>query len=406
MLSPRPKVLRRPDSVPETARQTRLQGLSHCRRVTSSFSLKDRQARPPRPVPTVVIGENFPLDSATWSEAHPTFRTPIIKGPSKMNSESRTARPETPQEHLIQLAASSHTCLPSSTITQLCILSSDTSAVPEVPDCVAIEQTLANTLLLASNMAGSIHSYYSDSDVESTYTDAQSDVESIFEAECLQAQAVRYLQPGRPSIVDLMRAEKPVFKRASQMIVRRPIERSFISPIQPPKNYKRSFSPSASSDSEESSYDKRSGKSSEPSTPILDEEDGSSTPTYDGSPSTPDTPKSSFEQERRFHYRDNSESQNNSFKSKMSSRLRLFPKRSVSMNVDSDHENLKHVPQLPPLFSEPMRSSTNLASTPVDDAPLTARPIPPRSIWRDAGKSKFLSHKLRRVDSRVGLNVH
>ncbi|KAF4555057.1 Hypothetical protein D9617_3g021260 [Elsinoe fawcettii] len=257
-------------------------------------------------------------------------------------------------------------------------------------------------------MAESIYSYYSDSDVESNYADAQSDVESVYEAQCQQAQAIRFLQPGRPSIVDLMRAEKPVFKRASQMIVRRPIERPFISPIQPPKNYKRSFSPaqSSGSDSEASSYGKQSGKSSEPSTPILDE-DGSSTPTSDGSPSTPDTPKSSFEQDRRFHYRDNSESQSNSFKAKMSSRLRLFPKRTTSINVDVEQETLKHAPQLPPLFSEPMRSSTNLASiTASEPEPLTAKHIPPRSIWRDAGKSKFLGHKLRRVDSRVGLNVH
>lgn len=320
-----------------------------------------------------------------------------------MESDSRTFASETPREPLIQLVATtlaSDSTLPfTSTRGQ--------SSVASIPEACIPQDHKPNT------MAESVYSYYGDSDAESLYADAQSDVESVCEAQCQRAQAVRYLQPGKPSIVDLMRAEKPVFKRASQMVVRRPIERPFISPIQPPKNYRRSFSPGQSCESgneSESSEQSSSGRSSEPSTPILDEEDGATTPTSEGSPSTPDTPKSSFEQEHRFPTKENVESHSSSFKSKMSSRLRMFPKRSTSMNVNAEQDSVKQAPQLPPLFTQPTRSSTNLASYQLSSSPesepVTAKHVPSRSIWRDAGKSKFLNHKLRRVDSRVGLNVH
>ncbi|PNS16449.1 hypothetical protein CAC42_183 [Sphaceloma murrayae] len=337
-------------------------------------------------------------------------------------SDSRPSTSETPQEHLIQLAPFAHPVHPSQPLSPLTHTPHTpppvTTTVPE--GYTSQDPPTSITLPRSNTMPESVYSYYSESDADSLYADAQSDVESICEAQCQKAQAVRLLQPGRPSVVDLMRVDKPVFKRASQMVVRRPVERPFISPIQPPKNYRRSFSPGHGSSGSESESSKQSssGSSSEPSTPILDDEDGATTPTSEASPSTPDTPKSSFEQEHNLSYKENLESHSSSFKSKMSSRLRMFPKRSTSMGVYAGIETQKHAPQLPPLFADRARSSTtNLATTNLQDASyhlssspekeaFVPRHIPQRSIWRDAGKSKFLNHKLRRVDSRIGLNAH
>lgn len=277
-----------------------------------------------------------------------------------------------------------------------------------------------------ATMTESVYSCYLESEVDSrSMYDQASDVDSIFE--CCQAKAVRYLHPGRPSIIDLMRADRPTFKRASQITVRRPIERPFLSPIQPPKRYRRSVSPDENSDSSSYSSQYHSSHSSRPTTPTLldNDEEGNSSPASDGSPSSPETPRSSFDQEDKFQVlRERSESSASStagnLKSrvKIPSKLRIFPKRTVSVATDPDVEFFKSMHPAPAFQSwkgspATMSSITvpkargageretivQLPPSPIDDQPppLTARHSRSRSLWR---------HKIRRVESRVGLNVH
>ncbi|GAM84065.1 hypothetical protein ANO11243_020570 [Dothideomycetidae sp. 11243] len=287
------------------------------------------------------------------------------------------------------------------------------------------------------SMPQSLSSYYGDSDYSSD-NDSIYDSESIHESQCCQARAIRFLHPGKASVVDLMRAEKPVFKRASQVIVRRPIERPFISPIQPPTRYRRSSSASRDKVSvveAPSTYHsrRRSSQSSVPTTPTLDDDEGSTSMASDASPSTPETPRSSFEQACRLFesYKESPQSvasdvpSVDTFKQKgrKPSRLRLFPKRAVTVNPGTEGEVLKATPQIPPLILETASKSTPEIFTmntprpwltdvgarspqlppspaPSNEQPLTARFLPSRSLWRDAGRPRFL----RRVESRVGLN--
>ncbi|KAF2153202.1 hypothetical protein K461DRAFT_267824 [Myriangium duriaei CBS 260.36] len=283
-------------------------------------------------------------------------------------------------------------------------------------------------------MPDSLSSAYGDSDYSS-------DNDSIFEMQCCQARAVRFLHPGKPSVVDLMRAEKPTFKRASQVVVRRPLSRPFISPVQPKRLRRSSTESKSEASGSEASYSprNRTSRSSIPTTPTLDDDEGSSSMTSDASPSSPETPRSSFEQDRRCFeaYKESPEPlvtqslmsdlptvTDIKQKFRRPSRLRLFPKRSISINSGSEGEMLKATPQLPPMILESASKSTGdvftvntprpwltdvgtkspqLPPSPAlsNDQPLTAKLIPSRSLWRDAGRPRFL----RRVESRVGLNT-
>ena len=243
--------------------------------------------------------------------------------------------------------------------------------------------------------------------------------DSIGEIECQTAHQLHILGRSMPTLVDIMRAEKPTFRRASQIVMRRPLARPILSPIQVSERTRRS-----SSESRTYSYSSHdhSSRSSTPTTPSLDDDEGSSSMVSDAAPSSPGTPKSFFEQERQCfvpYKQDNSSTPivtiipEEISKARKPSRLRLFQRKSFMLNTGpgSQMDVAKFSPQTTPTILEAgNRSASDFfdldtprpASPALSTAePLTAKLIPSKPSWRDVGKPRFL----RRMESRIGLNA-
>lgn len=297
--------------------------------------------------------------------------------------------------------------------------SSTSTASPEINSTT----TSAQDQQVEVTMASSASSLYEDSDYSS-------DDESTYELETCQAKAIRFICPGKASVVDLMRSERATFKRASWVYVQRPVSRPFISPIQPSKRARRSMSSAAmadetfapsSNDSSPCRSRHRYSLSSE-TTPTLDDDEGSTSTNSD--PCSPDTPRSSFEQDRSDKPRDSLSPERPPIieiqqKSKKPSMLRLFPRRSISASSALDVDAPKTMPKIPNMILEsgstsaddifsasarPWLSDVGTLSPQLPPSPaLSTEQLPStasRKWRREAGMSRFL----RRRESRIGLN--
>jgi len=257
------------------------------------------------------------------------------------------------------------------------------------------------------------------------------------DAQCNCAEAVRIVFAGPPKVVDLIRADRPRSKRASQIQFRRVQERPFLSPIQPAA--RASSVSSESSRTSDTSMDRKSTVSSTPSTPVLDNDETPGSPASEKSCPQPETPRMSIETPEHGFASSKDDTQSimtpPTLKSYMRKPSRLFlPKRTTSATAEALDAN-KILPITPPQTpGSVVRSSSMFSASrprlvargaserqpPIELPPsptqserpsiprrITAAPAIPTSTpsIRSSGR-KSISRGLRRMESRMGLNVH
>jgi len=268
-------------------------------------------------------------------------------------------------------------------------------------------------------------------DMDITFTDSQ----------CSCAEAVRIVFAGPPKIVDLMRADRPRSKRASQIQFRRITERPTVSPIQPA--VRASSVRSQESRSSDDSTDRKTVASSTPTTPMLDNDEAPGSPASEASPTQPATPRISTETSDHDFTATKDSAQAivtppPTMKSFMRKPSRLFlPKRTTSSTLQALETN-KILPITPPqtpgsggrpasMFATSSRPklvargaserspilelppSPTLSARPSFTRSITALPAMPAPAPAPPMKSsgrKSISRGLRRMESRMGLNMH
>jgi len=257
------------------------------------------------------------------------------------------------------------------------------------------------------------------------------------DSQCNRAEAIRIVNAGPPKIVDLIRADRPRSKRASQIQFRRVQERPFLSPIQPA--VRSSSVGSERSRTSDMSVDRKSTASSTPSTPVLDNDETPGSPASEGSCAQPETPRMSVETPDRGFAASKEDTQSimtppPTLKSYMRKPSRLFlPKRTTSATTQAMETN-KILPITPPQTPGSARPASMFTTSrpklvargasersPTIELPpsptQTERPSLPRRITaapaipisapsiRSSGR-KSISRGLRRMESRMGLNIH
>ena len=274
---------------------------------------------------------------------------------------------------------------------------------------------------------------------------------SFVDQQCNCAEAIRFVSHGPPKVVDLMRADRPrSARRASSMMFKRPSQRPSISPVQPAQIRTSSIS-SVDTASSDSSVDRKttSSQADSPRMPSLDDTPDTSDSEY-GSPTIP-TPKTSFEAQRKSIVQPVQNDMISSMPSRSSlrshmkkpSRLALLlPKRSTSSNVPQSAIDIRKALPLTPVTPRTPNSARPASSfflhTNLSKSKLVARganeraptfeipPMPksatypaPRSVTsssvptlkdpiltRTKSKSVSRSHVIRRIESKMGLNLH
>jgi len=263
-----------------------------------------------------------------------------------------------------------------------------------------------------------------DFDMDLENFDILSDDETPFPNKCSQAQVIRFLRPGMPSIVELVKNDRPVFTNANRLILRRPMEKAIETPFRSPRRIEPSVRDSRSSSIGKRSISSTGSHDSVDSIPSLYLA-RSASPMSDQCPSTPTTPDSFTEGDDKAMTHEKEDivdhaSENLHSKIMDNTRLNKFTGRPGSDSVGrpmpclptldtSRTYQLGSTPASSPGYPS-IRDRILLASkTPIVDShshPMSARPIPSKSIWRDTARTGFGHKILRRVESRIGLNVH